>query len=52
MILKELRAFREEHPQSHSICISHDKSPRMTDDGIEMWPVEEFLGQLLHGRFF
>ena len=50
--LKGLRAFREEHPQCHYICISHDKSPRMTDDGIEIWPAEEFLRQLWNGRFF
>ena len=50
--LKGIRAFREEHPQCHYICISHDKSPRMTDDGIEIWPAEEFLRQLWGGRFF
>ena len=50
--LKGFRALREEHPQCHSICISHDKSPRMTDDGIEIWPAEEFLRQLWSGRFF
>ena len=50
--LKGLRALREEHPQCHSVCISHDKSPRMTDDGIEIWPAEEFLRQLWSGRFF
>lgn len=50
--LKGLRAFREEHPQCHFICISHDQSPRMTDDGIEIWPVEKFLSQLWSGRFF
>ena len=50
--LKGLRAFREEHPECHPICISHDKSPRLTDDGIEIWPVDEFLKQLWSGRFF
>ena len=50
--LKGLRAFREEHPQCHSICISHDKSPRITDDGIEIWPAEGFLSEFWNGRFF
>ena len=50
--LKGLRAFREEHPEGHPIFISHDKSPRLTDDGIEIWPVDEFLKQLWSGRFF
>ena len=49
--LKGIRALREEHPQCHYICISHDKFPRMTDDGIEIWPAEEFLRQLWSGRF-
>lgn len=50
--LKGLRALREEHPQSHLLCISHDVFPRMTEDGIEIWPVEEFLKELWSGRFF
>lgn len=49
--LKGLRALREEHPHAHAVCVSHDKSPRMTDDGIEIWPVEDFLKQLWNGRF-
>lgn len=49
--LKGLRALRDEHPQIHAVCISHDKAPRMTDDGIEIWPAEEFLKQLWSGRF-
>ncbi len=50
--LKGLRALREEHPQSRLVCISHDMAPRMTEDGIEIWPVEDFLKQQWNGKFF
>lgn len=50
--LKGLRAFHEEHPQSRLVCISHDMAPRMTEDGIEIWPVEDFLKQQWNGKFF
>lgn len=50
--LKGLRALHDEHPQSRLLCISHDVSPRMTEDGIEIWPAEEFLKNLWDGRFF
>lgn len=50
--LKGLRALHEEHPQSLLVCISHDMAPRMTEDGIEIWPVEDFLKQQWNGKFF
>lgn len=50
--LKGLRALREEHPQSRLVYISHDMAPRMTEDGIEIWPVEDFLKQQWNGKFF
>lgn len=50
--LKGLRALHEEHPQSRLVCISHDMAPRMTEDGIEIWPVEDFLKQQWNGKFF
>lgn len=50
--LKGLRVLREEHPQSRLVCISHDMAPRMTEDGIEIWPVEDFLKQQWNGKFF
>ena len=50
--LKGLRDLREEHPQSRLVCISHDMAPRMTEDGIEIWPVEDFLKQQWNGKFF
>ena len=50
--LKGLRALREEPPQSRLVCISHDLAPRMTEDGIEIWPVEDFLKQQWNGKFF
>ena len=50
--LKGLRALREEHPQSRLVCISHDMAPRMTEVGIEIWPVEDFLKLQWNGKFF
>lgn len=50
--LKGLRTLHEEHPQSRLVCISHDMAPRMTEDGIEIWPVEDFLKQQWNGKFF
>ena len=50
--LKGLRALHEEHPQCRLVCISHDMAPRMTEDGIEIWPVEDFLKQQWNGKFF
>lgn len=50
--LKGLRAFGEEYPEVKRICLSHDKTRRKTEDGIEIWPVEEFLAGMWKERYF
>lgn len=50
--LKGLRAFGEEYPELKRICLSHDKQPRKTDDGIVILPVEEFLQGMWNERYF
>lgn len=42
---KGLKAFSEEHPDSKLILLSMEKSPRKLN-GIEIWPVEQFLPRL------
>ena len=50
--LKGLRAFGEEYPELKRICLSHDKQPRKTDDGIVILPVEEYLQGMWKERYF
>lgn len=50
--LKGLRAFGEEYPELKRICLSHDKQPRKTDDGIAILPVEEYLAGMWKERYF
>lgn len=50
--LKGLRAFGEEYPELKRICLSHDKQPRKTDDGIVILPVEEYLAGMWNERYF
>lgn len=46
---KGLRAFGEEYPQAKLILLSMEKQPRMMN-GIEIWPVEQFLQRLWQGK--
>lgn len=50
--LKGLRAFGEEYPEVKRICLSHDKQPRKTDDGIAILPVEEYLAGMWKEHYF
>ena len=50
--LKGLRAFGEEYPELKRICLSHDKQPRKTDDGIVILPVEEYLAGMWKESYF
>lgn len=42
---KGLRAFAEEYPQAKLIIVSQEERPRILN-GIEVWPVEQFLQRL------
>lgn len=42
---KGLKAFSEEHPDTKLIMLSMEERPRMLN-GIEIWPVEQFLPRL------
>lgn len=48
--LKGLRAFKEEYRPRSCILVSLDPVPRMTDDGILIFPWEEFLKRLWGGE--
>jgi uncharacterized protein len=47
--LKGLRAFKEEHSPRRAIVVSRDRTPRKTEDGIEILPWREFLRQVYRG---
>lgn len=47
--LKGLRAFAQEHPDVKSYVVSRESFPRLVD-GIEIWPVRDFLNKLWHGE--
>jgi uncharacterized protein len=40
---KSLSKFGEEYPNLRKIIVFTGKSPRLREDGIEAWPVEDFL---------
>ncbi len=46
---KGLKAFSEEHPNAKLILLSMEERPRMMN-GIEVWPVEQFLQRLWDGK--
>ena len=46
---KGLKAFGEEHPDAKLILLSMEERPRMMN-GIEIWPVEQFLQRLWDGK--
>lgn len=46
---KGLKAFGEEHPDAKLILLSMEERPRMIN-GMEMWPVVEFLQRLWDGK--
>ena len=46
---KGLKAFGEEHPDAKLILLSMEERPRMMN-GIEVWPVEQFLQRLWDGK--
>ena len=46
---KGLRAFGEEYPQAKLILLALEEHPRMMN-GIEIWPVEQFLQRLWQER--
>lgn len=46
---KGLKAFGEEHPDAKLILLSMEERPRMIN-GIEVWPVVEFLQRLWDGK--
>lgn len=46
---KGLKAFGEEHPNAKLILLSMEERPRMMN-GIEVWPVEQFLQRLWDGK--
>jgi predicted AAA+ superfamily ATPase len=48
--LKNLRAFKEEHPNADLILISRDLAPRKTEDGILILPWNVFLDRLWAGE--
>ena len=47
--LKGLRAFREEHPGVKCLVVSRETFPRLMD-GVEIWPVRDFLNSLWDGN--
>lgn len=46
---KGLKAFNEEHPNAKLIILSMEESPRKLN-GIEVWPVTQFLPRLWTGK--
>ena len=44
--LKGLRAFGEDWPRVRKIVVSLEPHPRTTEDGIEIFPSEQFLSSL------
>jgi predicted AAA+ superfamily ATPase len=48
--LKGLRALKEEGLLERYFCITTDTARRTTDDGIEIWPWEDFLRALWSGE--
>lgn len=46
---KGLKAFGEEYPDAKLILLSMEERPRMMN-GIEIWPVEQFLQRLWDGK--
>ena len=40
--LGELKAFKEKHPDCHTIVVSMDERPRLLQ-GVEIYPVKHFL---------
>lgn len=49
--LKGLRSLAEELPLKRKIVVCREKNPRMTEDKIEIMPVEMFLQELWSGGF-
>lgn len=49
--LKGLRAFAEEHPDVKRYVVSRETFPRLVD-GIEIWPIRDFLDKLWQGKIF
>ncbi len=47
---KGLKAFSEEHPNTTLIILSMEERPRMLN-GIEIWPVTQFLPRLWAGKY-
>jgi predicted AAA+ superfamily ATPase len=48
--LKGLRALKEEKLQKSFLCISLEKRRRRTEDGIEIFPLQDFLRSLWDGE--
>lgn len=46
---KGLKAFSEEHPDAKLILVALEERPRMLN-GIEVWPVAQFLDRLWHRK--
>ena len=44
--LKSLRLFKEDYPEAKAILLYGGDKRLQTDDGIEVWPVQEFLSQI------
>lgn len=49
--LKGLRAFAEEHPNVKRYVVSRETFPRLVD-GIEIWPIRDFLAKLWNNEIF
>ena len=47
---KGLKAFSEEHPDAKLILLSMEERPRMLN-GIEVWPVTQFLARLWNRKW-
>ena len=47
--LKGLRAFAKEHPSVKCYLVSRETFPRLVD-GIEIWPIRDFLSKLWNGE--
>jgi hypothetical protein len=43
---KGLRAFAEEFSSVRKILVFTGQSPRLLEDGVEVWPVKDFLMSL------
>ena len=46
---KGLKAFGEEHPEAKLLLLSMETAPRMLN-GIEVWPITQFLSRLWGGK--